>query len=61
MNEVAEGQFDLAEGLLFGEVNELLGHVTERLFSMGPQFVDKGLDTSFAVIGDRLRSRRRGV
>jgi hypothetical protein len=40
VNEVAEGQFDLAEGLLFGEVNELLGHVTERLFSMGPQFVD---------------------
>jgi hypothetical protein len=52
---VAEVVLDLAEGLVFGEIDESLGHVTEPLFGLGPQLLEEVLDACFAVLSG-LRS-----
>jgi hypothetical protein len=50
---VAEAQFDAAEELSVGGIDEFLGHAAEGLLSGGPQLVDDGLDAGFAVLGGR--------
>jgi hypothetical protein len=55
VGQVAQVVFDPAEGLVFGKVNEALGHAAEDLFGVGPELAEEGLDTGFAVIGGLRR------
>lgn len=57
--EVAEVVLDLAEGLALGEVDQVLGHLTQP--SLGPlaEGAQQGLDAGFTVIGG-LRSGGNG-
>ena len=53
MGQVAQVVLDLAEGLVFGEINEALGHVAEDLVGLGAEAAEEGLDAGFAVFGGR--------
>jgi hypothetical protein len=53
MRQVTQVVLDLAEGLIFGEIDEALGHVAEGLVGLGAEPVEEGLDAGFAVFGGR--------
>ena len=59
--EVAEVVFDLSEGLVLREIDESFGHLSEEVFGVGADMLEKVLDAGFAVGGGLGRSRRRGV
>ena len=56
--QVAEVVLNLAEGLVLGEVHEVLGHPPQDLIGVGPEPAEQVLDARFAV--GSLRGRRRG-
>jgi hypothetical protein len=53
MGQVAQVVFDLAEGLVFGQIDEALGHLAEDLIGLGAKATEKGLDAGFAGFGGR--------
>jgi hypothetical protein len=53
MGQVAQVVLDLAEGLVFGEIDEALGHMAEDLVGLGAEPTQEGLDAGFAVFGGR--------
>ena len=53
MGAVAQVQFDAAEELAVGGIDELFGHLSQGLFGGGPQLLDEGLDAGFAVFRGR--------
>jgi hypothetical protein len=53
MGQVAQVVLDLAEGLVFGEIDEALGHVAEDLVGLGAEPSEESLDAGFAVFGGR--------
>jgi hypothetical protein len=50
---VAEAEFDVAEELSVGGIDECLGHVAEGLVGGRPQLVHQGADAAFAVFRGR--------
>lgn len=61
VGQVAEVVLDLAEGAVFREIDEALGHLTEDLLGVGAEALEEGLDAGFAVVGGRGSGRRSGV
>lgn len=53
VGEVAEVVFDLAEGLVVGEIDESLGHLAEDVLGVGAELLEQGLEAPFTVLGDR--------
>ena len=51
MGDVAQVQFDLAEGLLLGQVGEPLGHAPQRDLGLGAQALKELLDALRARVG----------
>jgi hypothetical protein len=61
VDEVAQVEFDLSEGLVVGEIDQAFGQATEGQLGVGSEQVQEVLDAGFAVIGTRLcRGMRRG-
>jgi hypothetical protein len=58
---VAEAEFDVAEELPVGGVDEGLGHLAAGRVGGGPQLVHQGTDAAFAVFGGRGRGWIVGV
>jgi hypothetical protein len=52
---VAQAEFDAAEQLRLGGIDEVLGHAAQGLLGGGPQLVDDGADAVFTVLGGRRR------
>jgi hypothetical protein len=50
---VAEADFDVAEELSVGGVDECLGHAAEGHVGGGPQLVHQGADAGFTVFRGR--------
>jgi hypothetical protein len=50
---VAEAEFDVAEELSVGGIDERLGHLAEGLVGGGSQLVHEGADARFTVFGGR--------
>jgi hypothetical protein len=50
VGEVAEVVLDLAERLMFGEIDQSFGHLAEQLFGVGSQLLEEVLDTGFTIL-----------
>ena len=50
---VAEAEFDVAEELSVGGIDERLGHLAEGLVGGGSQLVPEGAEARFTVCGGR--------
>ena len=61
VGQVAQVVLDLAEGLVFGEIDESLGHLAEQGFGVGAQLLEEVLNTGFAVLRGLRRSRRSSL
>jgi hypothetical protein len=55
VGQVAQVVFDLAEGLIFREVEEPFGHGAEGLLGVGSELGEEGLEAGLAVIGGGRR------
>jgi hypothetical protein len=53
VGQVAQVEFDLAEGAVLGEVDQALGHLAEDVFGVGAEAAEEGPDAGFAVFGGR--------
>jgi hypothetical protein len=51
VGQVAQVVFDLAEGLVLGEIDEALGHLAEGVLGVRAEAGEEVLDTGFAVFG----------
>lgn len=58
---VAEGDFDVAEQLVIGDIDESLGHLSGGLFQAREDLLGEFLNASFAVIRGLQRLRIVGV
>ena len=56
---VAEGEFQLAEELPVGAIDQGLRHPAGGLLEVGAELLQEGADPRFAVIGGSRRGRRR--
>ena len=56
---VAEGEFQLAEELGVGAIDQGLRHPVRGPLDVGAELIQEGADSSFAVVGDGRRGRRR--
>lgn len=56
MDQVTQVIFDLAEGLVLGQIDKAFGQVTQRLIGLGAQLAEESLDTGFTV----FRGLQRG-
>ncbi len=50
---IAEAEFDGAEQLAVGGIDEFLGHPAEGAVGRGAELFDEGADAGFAVLGGR--------
>jgi len=50
---VAEAEFDVAEELPVGGIDEILGHLAQGRIGGGPQSLQEGADARFTVFGGR--------
>ena len=53
MSEVAEVVFDLAEGLILREIDELFGHLAEDVFGIGAELLKESLNARLTVLRER--------
>ncbi len=53
VGQVTQVVLDLAEGLVFGEIDEAFGHLAEGLVGLGAEAIEEGLDAGFAVFRGR--------
>ena len=56
---IAEGQFQVAEELGVGAVDQGFGHAAHGLLDVGAEPIQEGADPRFTVIGGGGRRRRR--
>ncbi len=57
---VAQLEFDRLEQLRVGSIDEVFGHLAERLFGGRAQLVHDRADACFTAFSARRRRRRRG-
>jgi hypothetical protein len=58
VGQIAQVVLDLPEGLVFGEIDESFGHLTEDGLGVAAELEEEGLQASFAIIRGLGSGRR---